>query len=346
MSKVQSRWFIRQWPLLISVVCVGVSLMLVGLWFVPEPVQMVKAVTANEPEKRVLPFVPVADIPVLKPELIGGQATTSGNINQSLGQAFTATLSARSMYAIDVDSATPLLAKNPDSLEYPASTTKLVTALLVRQVFDLNNTIPIPLAENTQSPLLQLKLGEQLTVKDLLAALIILSRNDAATALADHYEGGSAAFVDAMNQLARALHVQHSNFANPDGLDLPQQQTTARDLSIIARKVIEDPVLSELVKTKELTILNTSGVPQAVHNTNALLGVEPGVIGLKTGTTEWAGEVLITLVERDNRRVLIVLMGSKNRYDETRAILSWIYNHYQWLSLAEAQQLVLNNAHN
>lgn len=326
------------WPHFVSLVFLLLGLSLLGLWLVPEPRAQVPETPA--PPKRIQPLNPVTDIPVLKPQYVKGNTASQSALIDQLGDNFVASLSARALYVIDVTSATPLLAKNEEVPEYPASTTKLMTALVARQNYDLDLPLTITGQDTSYGTIIGLRPGEIFTVRDLLAAVVIRSGNDAAVTLANHYPGGSPAFVAIMNQVAQNLGLTQTTFRNADGLDMFDQQTTARDLSIIAREAALDPVLAKLANTKNLTITGQTGTQHALRNTNALLGVEPGVIGLKTGTTEQAGEVLITLVERDNRKVLIVLMGSQNRYDETRAILRWIFEHYQWLSLDQAQELL------
>lgn len=335
MSKSRLHELQWQWPHFVSVGLLVLGFGLLGLWLLPEP----EVAIPVQAQKELLPLVKVTDIPVLRDSYQPTGATASDSARQALklGDEFVASLSARSLYVLDVTSATPLLSKNPERPEYPASTTKLMTALVARQNYELAMPITITNRDTSFGTIIGLQPGEVLTVRDLLAAVVIRSGNDAAVALANHYPGGSAAFVNVMNQVAKSIGLTHTTFSNADGLDVFEQQTTARDLSIIAREAALDPVLAELANTKNLTITDQSGIQHQLRNTNALLGVEPGVVGLKTGTTEQAGEVLITLVERDNRQVLIVLMGSQNRYDETRAILRWVFDHYQWLSFDQAQ---------
>ncbi len=246
---------------------------------------------------------------------------------------FIASLSAQSILAIDIDSASILLEKNSHQKVAPASTTKLLTALVARNVYPLDKIITITTQPQHLGHTIGFKIGEEFVVADMLKALLINSGNDAAEILAQHHPEGRIGFIAAMNQTAQKLHLEESSFMNPSGLDAAAHYSSAFDLSVVAREVMKDEFLRSLVATKQSLIVNQAGNHQYwLYNTNLLLGVEPGVVGLKTGTTDLAGEALITQVNRANRQVLIVVLGSRDRYSDTKEIINWIFSHYQWLN--------------
>jgi D-alanyl-D-alanine carboxypeptidase (penicillin-binding protein 5/6) len=253
---------------------------------------------------------------------------------QELQWSYVSTLSAQAVYVMDVASAAPLLIKEPMQPLFPASTTKLLTALTALKTYPLDHYLTVKEEAFTQGTTMHLELGEQISVRELLYGLLISSGNDAAFVLANNHPEGYDGFVIAMNQLAQELHLDHTTFTNPSGLDHPGHHTSARDLAILSREVMKEPLLQEIVGTKIYTTTGPLGeLRHELVNTHALLGVVPGVKGVKTGTTEGAGQVLITQVERENHEVLIVIMGSQDRYGETRRIIEWIWQNYTWLDL-------------
>ncbi len=251
-------------------------------------------------------------------------------------------LSAASVYAFDLASATLLYEKNSREKLYPASTIKMVTALVAVDYYQLDDLLTVDTEGQTIGNKINLQTGEQLRVRDLLAALLLSSANDSAYVLANNYPGGLTNFVAAMNNKAQELNLTDSQFANPAGLDEIGQLSSARDLNILARELLKNDYLRALVATpySEINSLTEDGEKEAnlyqLFNTNQLLGTVGGVKGVKTGTTDWAGEVLVTLVERNGREILISLMNSQDRYGDTEKLLTWIFNTYQFVSPEES----------
>ena len=246
-------------------------------------------------------------------------------------------ISAASAYVLDLASGTLLYEKDAQLALYPASTLKLMTALVAVEQYDLDELVAVNLPETVLGTQLGLQSGQQFLVKDLLAALLVSSANDAAYALANYDPQGITSFIDKMNIKAQQLHLQQSYFVNPAGLDEEQQLSSARDLSIMARELLKNEFLANLVQQQQLSIelINPTDLtwPSTYQliNTNQLLGVLPGVIGVKTGTTDLAGEVLVTLVERQGQQILICLMNSQDRYLDTEKIIAWVFNNYQFI---------------
>ncbi|KKU30962.1 MAG: D-alanyl-D-alanine carboxypeptidase [candidate division WWE3 bacterium GW2011_GWA1_46_21] len=240
-------------------------------------------------------------------------------------------VTSKALYAVDVKSGKVLVAVNEDEKQPPASTTKLMTALVAMDLYRLEDTVQVPAGcKNTGSQEVNLYPGESLTVHNLLYALLISSAGDAACTLA----GGKvdiADFVAKMNEKAAALGMTTSHFSNPIGLDGPNGDhvSTARDLFVLAKVVATDPFLKKVVNTKEYLIANDV-TAHRLTNTNDLLWNLPGSVGIKTGRTYAAGEVLAYEYADDAKDIIIVVMGSNDRFTDTKAILQWILDSYTW----------------
>ncbi len=254
-------------------------------------------------------------------------------------------LTARASYAVDVTHGVELWAARADESLAPASTAKMLTALVVRRILQEDETIriePSDLVDPTIYANASLQPGDEVTVRGLLAALLIASAGDAARALARvggmRLDGNAAdpraVFVAAMNTEARRLGLRTSWFLTPDGRDAPGQGTTARELAIVAAALLTDPLLSSLVATPrfELAIGGVSPRTVTLLNTNELLGWN-GVIGVKTGTSLAAGQCLVLALRRGGALVIAVLLGSSDRYTDARQLVSWLDRHYRWIPL-------------
>lgn len=233
-------------------------------------------------------------------------------------------LTAQGVYVIDLATATPLYEKNKDTRFFPASTTKVMTALTARDVYALDQPLEVKRLI-TEGQVADLIVGEKLTLESVLYAALIHSGNDAAYVLADNDPQGYTEFMRKMNEKAKALGMTQSNFSNPAGLDEAAQYSTPYDLTLAGRKLLQDKELSKIVSTKSITISDIDFTNfHPLYNVNQLLGKIPGVGGLKTGKTELAGENLITLYKKDNREYLIVLMKSEDRFKDTEQMVNWL----------------------
>lgn len=241
-------------------------------------------------------------------------------------------LSASAAYAIDLSSMTVLYEKDSQKPLYPASTSKMMTALVAMDSFDLEEELIVDKESSISGNRLFLKEGDLIKVKDLLAALLIFSANDSAYILANNDDFGFANFMNKMNEKALSLGLEQTHFVNPAGFDEEGQLSTARDLSIIASELLKHKQLKELVAMQHKQISGENWT-QDLYNSNQLLGKIQGVSGVKTGTTELAGEVLVTLIERDGHQILITLMNSQDRYQDTSELIAWILNNYEWKKL-------------
>jgi D-alanyl-D-alanine carboxypeptidase (penicillin-binding protein 5/6) len=205
----------------------------------------------------------------------------------------------------------------------PASTTKLITALVAWNEFDREEKVVIDTG-TTIGQSLRFSPGEVMTVRDLVKALLISSANDAALALANHYpESGYQGFVAAMNQFADNLNLTQSHFVNVSGLESPGHTMSARDLAVVADYLLSDPELAAIVDTTAASVVGESGRVYPLRTTNQLLSKNPSVYGIKTGWTDNAGECLVAGMKIDDQDVLTVVLGSQDRFGETEALLAW-----------------------
>ncbi len=241
-------------------------------------------------------------------------------------------VSAAAAIVIDEQSAVTLYEKNATVQFPPASTTKLLTALVARSMYELDAVLTVPtLVTALDGTRMGLVPGEKLPVSALLQGALIQSGNDAALTLAAAHPAGVGGFVSEMNSKADFLHLTQSNFTNPIGYDAPGQLVTPRDLALLAREVMKDPVLRKIVGTAKVQVSDTKGaITHDLVTTHKLLGVDPTVIGIKTGTTEEAGEVLITQFKRDAQSILIVIMGSDDRYKDTQELIEYVRTAVHW----------------
>lgn len=244
-------------------------------------------------------------------------------------------LSAQGVIALDLDTGNILYEKNADMPLLPASTTKIMTSLVVMDYFNPAQIITVDEVK-VDGQRMRLFTGEKLTVQSLLDGLLIFSANDAAEVLSSNYPGGRVAFVDAMNQKAKQLGLHNTTFMNPSGLDEAGQVSTARDMVKLASYAMARPWFRDIVKTKEKTVTSIDGL--AIHkltNVNALLGTTDGVFGIKTGWTQAARENLVTYVVRQDKPVILALLGSQDRFGETTELVDWIYAYYEWEPVME-----------
>jgi D-alanyl-D-alanine carboxypeptidase (penicillin-binding protein 5/6) len=239
-------------------------------------------------------------------------------------------LSAQAVLAIDLKSSVTLYEKNPNLKLLPASTTKIVTALVAMDYYAKDRVIVVE-GISKVGQTMGLINGENITVNDLLYGLLISSANDAAEALAQGSPGGREMFIAAMNDKARELNLINTSFTNPSGLDSEGHVSTAADLIRVAEFAMQNPYFSQIVKIRKATVGSTDGkVVHNLENINTLLGKVEGVQGVKTGWTENARENLVTYIERDEHRVMIALMGSQDRFGETEELINWIFENYEW----------------
>ena len=271
-----------------------------------------------------------------KPSLVLGQIVTTTptptkNLNAvKISDQELPLLTAQSAVVLDIKSKTLLLDKNSTLRLYPASNTKLATALVAMDYYPLDRVLKVD-GVKVEGQKMKLLGGETITVADLIRGLLMFSANDAAEVLANSFPGGKANFVSAMNLKVSQLNLADTVFENPTGLDNENQYTTAFDLAKMANYAIERPFIAQTVRTKKAIVTSTDRkVIHNLTNINELLGVVPGVLGIKTGWTENAKENLVTYIERDNGKLIIVVLGSDDRFGETKKIIDWVFESYKF----------------
>ncbi|KKT31732.1 MAG: peptidase S11 [Microgenomates group bacterium GW2011_GWF2_45_18] len=238
---------------------------------------------------------------------------------------------ANSIMIIDRESGAVLFEKNPDESRYPASLTKMMTALVAIESYDPSRVVTIQEESQAIGNTAHLQTGEQYTISDLLKATLIPSGNDAAFALASAYEGGYFAFVQRMNQRAKELSMNHTTYLNVSGVEQEGHSTTARDIATLARVAMKNEVFQEIVRLKSARIVEQkSGQERTIESTNQLLSRIEGIEGIKTGWTDQAGECLVTQTTRDGHTIITVVLASDDRFGETRTLIEWAFNAHEW----------------
>lgn len=243
-------------------------------------------------------------------------------------------ISAQGAYITDLDCFTPIFEKQSKTTFLPASTTKIITALVVFDVYKMDSVLTVKRLE-VDGQLMGLVPGERLTVENLLYGMLVHSGNDAALVFADNYPLGYDAFIQKMNEKAKVLDMKNSHFTNPVGFDDINQYTTPFDLSLAGRKLLENKFLAKIVSTKTITISDVDfKYFHQLENVNKLLGEIPGIGGLKTGYTEDAKENLVSFYKKNGHQFLIVILKSDDRFLDTTTVIDWINNSIDYSTYA------------
>ena len=260
---------------------------------------------------------------------VAGESTQPIIQIESAGIA-TPSVTAYGVYAFDMDLGDELLSKNSQTRLSMASTTKIMTALVAADYYKAGQILIVPKEALVGGSSMDLIAEEKMTFRSLLYGMMLNSGNDAAYTLAYNYPGGLDNFIAQMNQRAAIMGLKNTHFQNPAGFDNVNHYTSAYDMAQIAKVFTQDPLMAKIVATKSTTVLSIDKSQQHIlNNLNKLLGID-GIVGIKTGTTEASGENLVTLVEREGHRILIVVLNSKDRFSETKQIVNWIFSNYSW----------------
>lgn len=241
-------------------------------------------------------------------------------------------LTARGIIVFDPTSSVKIYDENPNLRLPPASTTKIMTAVVTLESFRLEEILAVPkLAIEGQD--VNLIAGEKMTVENLLYALLVPSANDAAETLAANFPGGRETFIAKMNEKAQGLYLVNTHFVNPTGIDQEGQYTSVFDLTLLGKYAMGNSTFAKIVATPKTVIQSTDGkTTHNLENINQLLGKVDGLRGIKTGWTDKAGECLISYVERDGYKIIIVVLGSKDRFGETEKLVNWVFDNFRWVT--------------
>src|SRR5881396_3410737 len=233
---------------------------------------------------------------------------------------------ANSVMVVDARTGVVLHEKNADQPRPAASTQKLLTALIVAETGYLDRPVAVESIDTFAEPVrLNIRPGEIYQRMDLLRALLVKSPNDVARCLARDNAGSIEAFAEKMNAKAQLLGAIHSHFVNPNGLPMPGQYSTARDLAIIARAAYANPTIRSIVCLPQLVFRYANGRTRELENTNKVLKRLPFCNGMKTGYTEAAGHCLIASGSRPGRDIIVVVLGDSKAgvWRDASALLSW-----------------------
>jgi serine-type D-Ala-D-Ala carboxypeptidase (penicillin-binding protein 5/6) len=233
---------------------------------------------------------------------------------------------ANSVVVVDARTGAVLHEKNADQPRPAASTQKLLTALIIAETGYLDRPVRVEPIDTFAEPVrLNIRPGEVYQRIDLLRALLVKSPNDVARCLARDNAGGIEAFADRMNAKAQLLGATHSHFLNPNGLPIPGQYSTARDLAVIARAAYANPTIRSIVCLPQLVFRYANGRTRELENTNKVLKRLPFCNGMKTGYTEAAGHCLIASGSRPGRDIIVVVLGDTKSgvWTDAASLLSW-----------------------
>jgi len=281
---------------------------------------------------KILFFISVILFFIFISNLILPQKLLYGDENSKLIPSSRIDTVASSAIVMDYKTGKVLWEKNPDELMYPASTTKMMTAILaIENIKDLNKKIKISKnAAGSNFSTITFKKGDEITLLDLLKAALIASANNATIALAECISGDEKEFVNLMNKKAKEIGALNTNFENTNGLDsnFPYHKTTARDLAIIASYCLKNDLFKEIVSTPQ-TFIHINKKELIIKNTNTLLDIDY-IKGIKTGYTEKAGYCLVTYSNKNDFELISVVLNSSpygKNYDALR-LINWVYNSF------------------
>ena len=231
-----------------------------------------------------------------------------------------------------------IIGKNEDVKSAMASTTKIMTTIVILETANLNEKVTVNAkAGGTGGSRLGLKRGDKASVRDLLYGLMLRSGNDAAVALAEHVGGSVKGFAELMNEKAIELGLTNTHFVTPHGLDDANHYTTALELAKLTDYAMNNETFAKIVGTKSTTIYINNQSRQ-INNTNELLGVLNGVVGVKTGFTNNAGRCLVTETKRNNMDIITIVLGADTKKDRTKDsvnLIEYTFSKYKMYNLEE-----------
>jgi D-alanyl-D-alanine carboxypeptidase (penicillin-binding protein 5/6) len=261
----------------------------------------------------------------------------------SLSTSYADDIHSRSVVVMEASTGRILYAKNPDLKCLPASTTKLMTAILTIENADLGQVVTISRNASLAAPhKAGFKRGDKVTVEKLLYAALIDSANDAAVALAEAVSESEAAFVELMNRKAKEIGAVDTKFINPNGLPGPGQHITASDLAKIMNYALRYPKLKEIIGTRVTKISTEKGKTIFLKNTNRLLWSDDDLVGGKTGYTRKARHCFVCAAEREQDTVIVAILGSPSRSDLWRESEVLIGKGFDVLANREAPAVYLS----
>lgn len=271
-----------------------------------------------------IPLQSFPSIPVVK------SATTSSVFLPVLDNTPLSTVSAKSVYIYDVDSESTVFSIDSAQKMYPASLTKIMTALVSLESYEIDRIMTVQSAENSIGSSIKLTADISMSVENLLYAALVSSGNDATVTLAENYPGGYTKFIDRMNEKARSLGLTDTYFTNVAGMEDTLHLSTSRDLTLLAATAMKNLQFRRFVSTKAITISDITKLHNfRLENTNLLLG-KYDIIGVKTGTSGKAGQNLILFLNQGSHPLIITILGSTDRFKDAKILIDHLDAHLSW----------------
>ena len=243
--------------------------------------------------------------------------------------------SAKSMCVMEATTKRVLRAKNEHTKRPMASTTKIMTAITaIENCENLDETFVVSnKAIGISGTSLYLREGEEMSIRDLLYGLMLVSGNDAAVAIGEKVAGREEFFVDLMNNTAKKIGAKNTHYANPHGLDEKDHYTTAYDLSLISSYALQNPIFREIVGTKNTKITSKAGKVRYLKNKNKLLTTFDGAVGVKTGFTDDAGRCFVGGAERDGMTLVCSVLSCGPMFEDTASLMQECFNEYKMVDI-------------
>lgn len=234
-------------------------------------------------------------------------------------------IKAEAAIAIDEKSGKVLYSKNINEKLYPASTTKLMTALLFTRKMNKNSVLTYSAKAKSQEPdKMDYRVGTKIDAQNVLRAMLIYSANDMAYTAAENTSGSASSFVDAMNEEAKKLGMKNTHYSNPTGLHYPNHYTTVKDMSVLAREVYKNNWIMSTIDMPTANVKTESGTTKVIYNTNQLLNKD-GCFAGKTGFTSEAGRCLVAYVKKKGKTLICIVLKSpdqKTLYTDMESLIN------------------------
>lgn len=272
---------------------------------------------------------------------VGGSCVPSPVEPAVTGDAASPAITGRAAAVLEEPCGALLYSENAHVRLAPASLTKVATALVAYDRADLSEMVTVrvsgaELSASTDSTVMGLEPGQQLSMRDLLYGLLLPSGNDAALAIAEYVGVNTPAFVEMMNNKVALLGLEDTHFTNPHGLDEDDLYTSAYDIAVLARELLRQPELAAIVGTRTYQPA-WDGPP--VWNGNRLVYSYPGALGVKIGYTDEAQQTIVAAAERDGRRLIVSVLGSSSIYEDAVALLEWAFSSVESACYASASEV-------
>ncbi|HLY22554.1 MAG TPA: D-alanyl-D-alanine carboxypeptidase family protein [bacterium] len=295
------------------------------------PGRVVTTGPASTPAPAVLPLILSVSQPAYRPWDVP-------SIRYQVASTAPVRVTATAAILVDGRSGQVLYGHNPHLIWPPASTTKIMTALVAAESTPLSTLITISpqAAHFRDGSVVGLPEGARIPLHDLLYALLLPSGNDVALAIAEGTAGTVNAFVARMNAEARRLGATQTHFGSPHGLYTPDNYTTAYDLTVITRAALRNPTIAEIVRTKKWTFQPAGYAPRVLYNHNRLLARYPGADGVKTGYVDESGLTLVASATHGGWRLIAVVLHTRDMWGDATRLLSYGFAHFHPTTLARA----------